>query len=205
MTWFIDQIEAQGQFKQMREPKPPQSVFLATFEWNPKRFNFSMPDDPSPISVHTQFHSASNGSQQLTSKHWEAFHSSKASRWSPSAAQFLLFLECFREKFGKFMRDTECSVVFMDAVCVNHCPAVRQDLDLQGLRRVPSAAKGHNVEGGSPPCHTIHRLSIATCFRRYKLKHPAWSCSFRRNPRKQNCAADGGRREALGERKYQKK
>lgn len=64
----------------------------------------------------------------------------------------------FREKFGQFMHDTECPVVFMDAVCVNHCPAVRQELDRQGLRRVPSAGKGHNVEGGSPP--VSHDTSI---------------------------------------------
>jgi len=34
------------------------------------------------------------------------------------------------QKFRKLMRDTKCTVAFMDAVCVNHCPAVRQDLDL---------------------------------------------------------------------------
>ena len=64
----------------------------------------------------------------------------------------------FREKLGKFMHDTKCPVAFMDAVCVNHCPAVREELDRQGLRRVPSAGKGHNVEGGSPP--VSHDTSI---------------------------------------------
>ena len=32
----------------------------------------------------------------------------------------------------------------------NHCPAVREELTRQGLRRVPSAGRGHNVGGGSP-------------------------------------------------------
>ena len=46
----------------------------------------------------------------------------------------------------------------MDAVLLNHCPVVRDEIVRQGLRRIPSAGKGHNVEGGSPP--TSHDASI---------------------------------------------
>ena len=46
----------------------------------------------------------------------------------------------------------------MDAVCVNHCKVVRDELKKQGLRPIPSAGKGHNVENGSPP--VSHDTSI---------------------------------------------
>lgn len=64
----------------------------------------------------------------------------------------------FKQKIGKFMRKTKCRTVFMDAVCVNHCEVVRDEIEKQGLRRIPSAGKGHNVLGGSPP--TSHDTSI---------------------------------------------
>ena len=56
------------------------------------------------------------------------------------------------------MRRTNCPVVFMDAACVNHCPAVRKAIKEEGLRRIKSAGKGHNAENSSPP--TSHDTSI---------------------------------------------
>ena len=46
------------------------------------------------------------------------------------------------------------------------------------LERVTTSRVGH------PQCHTTHPSSTEICFRRWKVRHPAWPCSFRRAQRK---------------------
>ena len=90
----------------------------------------------------------------------------------------------FREKLGKFMHDTECPVAFMDAVCVNHCPAVRKELDRQGLRRVPSAGKGHNVEGGSPPVSHDRSILDGNLFATLQTEASRMTLKLPKDPKK---------------------
>ena len=57
------------------------------------------------------------------------------------------------------------------SLCESLSPAVRTELERQGLRRVPSAGiyKGYNVEGGSPPVQyrMEHRSSMEICLQHF--------------------------------------
>ena len=87
----------------------------------------------------------------------------------------------FPRKLGKFMHDTQCPVAVMDAVCVNHCPAVQND---KAYDAFPPLVKATMLKEGLRQCRTIHLSSMEICLQHFERRHHAWPSSFPMTRRK---------------------